>query len=350
MTQEQFTQLLAAIKGEHTALTPAFIIDSPWLPNWANMTIMDYFSSEEKWYQAHLKAAKTFPDAIFIPGFWSEFGMCTEPSAFGARCVFPEDEFPHAHKVIETSADISRLAKPRPDRDGLLPFMIKRLEHLRTAMEKEGHHILFSVSRGPLNIASYLMGTTEFLMTLMSEPVKAHQLIRLITDFLHEWHDHQVKCFDSIQGIMLLDDIIGFMSGEQFREFGLPYFTELFDRKMPVRLLHNDAPCRESAPMLNEMGVNLFNMGVDISLTDLAEQTGNRVCLMGNLPPRDVLASASAEAIRKSTQDMLGQTSRTMKLLPSCGGGMPPGVSSENILTFMETVKQHNYGEIQRNH
>jgi len=26
---------------------------------------------------------------MFLPGFWSEYGMCTEPSAFGARCSFP---------------------------------------------------------------------------------------------------------------------------------------------------------------------------------------------------------------------------------------------------------------------
>lgn len=36
--------LLAVINGEQIAPVPTgFIIDSPWLPNWAGYSIMDYF-------------------------------------------------------------------------------------------------------------------------------------------------------------------------------------------------------------------------------------------------------------------------------------------------------------------
>ncbi|MBN2762787.1 MAG: hypothetical protein JXR41_06835, partial [Bacteroidales bacterium] len=97
MTDNQWEQLLKVINGE--VLTPmpvGFIIDSPWLPNWAGMNILDYFSNDELWFNANKKAIETFPSCIFLPGFWSEFGMCTEPSAFGAPGRFPTNEFPHA--------------------------------------------------------------------------------------------------------------------------------------------------------------------------------------------------------------------------------------------------------------
>lgn len=339
MTREQWNQLLSTIQGSGQENLAAFIIDSPWLPNWAGISISDYFSSEELWYQAHLKAAKTFPQAVFLPGFWSEFGMCTEPSAFGARCTFPENEFPHAHKLLYSSRDIDRLIVPKVNQDGLLPFMIKRLQHYRKAMEMEGHEILISVSRGPLNIASYLMGTTEFLMTLLMEPERAHQLIRMITDFLHQWHDYQKKCFPEIEGILLLDDIIGFMSREQFVEFGLPYFKELYDRPRSLKFLHNDAPSKESASLLQEMGVNLFNMGVDVSLGELAGLTNNQVGLLGNLPPRDVLAADAPEEVFRKTRLLIESVNPEMRVVFSCGGGMPPGVSSENLDAFISAVK-----------
>ncbi|MDO9154543.1 MAG: hypothetical protein Q7U47_12720 [Paludibacter sp.] len=38
------------------------------------------------------------------------------------------------------------------------------------AIESAGHKIRFSVSRGPLNVASFLMGTTEFLTLMMMDP------------------------------------------------------------------------------------------------------------------------------------------------------------------------------------
>ena len=340
MTDKQWQTLLSVIKGEEFKTYPTgFIIDSPWLPNWAEMKVMDYFSSEEMWYQAHLKAANTFSDTIFLPGFWSEFGMCTEPSAFGARCIFPENEFPHAHKVINELSDIDKLALPNPSRDGLLPFMVKRLEHYRAEMENNGHRIRFSVSRGPLNIASYLMGTTEFLMSMMMDAPKCHALLRIITDFLIQWHDLQKKLFPEIDGIFMLDDIIGFMGREQFEEFGLPYFKELYNRPLAIKFLHNDAPCIESAPLLPDMGVNLFNMGIDVNIPELIEVTNNKLAFLGNLPPRDVLAAGTADEVFAKTKELIKSFDNKNHIILSCGGGMPPEVTSENIAAFIRASK-----------
>ncbi|MDD4646382.1 MAG: uroporphyrinogen decarboxylase family protein, partial [Bacteroidales bacterium] len=206
----------------------------------------------------------------------------------------------------------------------------------RPLIEQSGEQIRFSVSRGPLNIASYLMGTSEFLTLILMEPDKAHQLIRLITDFLIEWHDLQKKTIDSIDGIFMLDDLIGFLSREQFEEFGLPYFKELYNRKLSVKFLHNDAPCRESAPLLGDMGINLFNMGIDITLNELRELTGDKITLMGNLPPRDVLAAGTPHEITLATSDMIKGLNNRQQILPSCGGGMPPNVTTEKIRAFVD--------------
>ena len=50
--------------------------------------------------KSNLKAVNSFPDVWFMPGFWSEYGMCTEPSAFGSRMIFLENNLPHAEKIL----------------------------------------------------------------------------------------------------------------------------------------------------------------------------------------------------------------------------------------------------------
>jgi hypothetical protein len=95
MTDQQWDVLKRTIQGETSTSPPVgFIIDSPWLPNWCGLRIIDYFSNDDLWFEANLRAINDFPEVLFLPGFWSEFGMCTEPSAFGARCTFPPNEFP----------------------------------------------------------------------------------------------------------------------------------------------------------------------------------------------------------------------------------------------------------------
>jgi uroporphyrinogen decarboxylase len=343
MTDQQWDDLKAVIRGEILSPLPVgFIIDSPWLPNWYGMDILDYFSSDALWLEANLKAIQSFPDVLFLPGFWAEYGMCSEPSAFGARAAFPQNEFPHAFPCIASPEEIASLRVPDPVKDGLGPLMLNRLKLNQPAMEKAGHRIRFSVSRGPLNIASYLMGTTEFMMALMTHPAEVHLLLRKITDYLLGFHRHQAALFPSIGGMMLLDDIIGFISGEQFVEFGLPYFRELYDCGMTVKFLHNDASCMESVQFLPEMGVNLFNMGFDTDLNQLKELTQNKVCMLGNIPPRDVLARGTAEQVKEATLQLINGLSDPSRVICSCGGGIPPGVSSENLAIFIETVKSYH--------
>jgi len=342
MTDHQWDTLLKIVRGETVMPLPVgFIIDCPWLPNWYGINILDYFSNDELWLKANLKAINEFPDVMFLPGFWSEFGMCTEPSAFGVRCTFPPNEFPFAHKVINSSDDIDSLPQPNPKTDGFLPFILNRLKLARPKIEAAGHKIRFAIARGPLNIASYLMGSTEFLTTMMMEPEKAEMLVKKITVYLKDWLHLQMETFPTIDGIFMLDDIIGFMAAEQFKEFGLPYFKELFDANVAVKFLHNDAPCKESAPFLPEMGVNLFNMGFDVTLNELKGLTQNKVALLGNIPPRDVLASGTPEQVTKVTSDLITSLKDKSRVIMSCGGGMPPGVSTKNIMAFMDAVKAH---------
>ena len=124
------------------------------------------------------------------------------------------------------------------------------------------------------------------------------------------------------------------MNRDQFEEFGLPYFKELYNRPLSVKFLHNDAPCRESAPLLQGMGINLFNMGIDITLNELRGIIGNMITLMGNLPPRDVLAAGTPGQVEGAAKEMISGLYDIRRILPSCGGGMPPNVTSENIRAF----------------
>jgi uroporphyrinogen-III decarboxylase len=211
MKNEQWEKLVAVINGKVIEPLPVgFIIDSPWLPGWAGISALDYYSSEQMWFDANLKAVKQFPQVIFMPGFWSEFGMCTEPSAFGSKCSWQLNEMPYAEKILTDIKSAGSLSKPNPKKDGLLPFALNRLKHYQEQIERQGHGIKFAVSRGPLNIASFLAGSTEFLMAVRTDPDEVHKLLGTITDFIIDWLEVQIETFPSIDGVFVLDDIVGF--------------------------------------------------------------------------------------------------------------------------------------------
>jgi uroporphyrinogen decarboxylase len=229
---------------------------------------------------------------------------------------------------------------PDPHTDGLLPFMLNRLKWARPRLEDLGHQIRFSVSRGPLNIATFLMGTTKFLMMLGTDPERTHKLLRVINTFLMDWHARQRQAVDSIDGMLVLDDIVGFISEKDYKEFAMPYFKELFAAPVAVKLFHNDADFRQSVKYYGEMGANLYNPGIQMSMPELQSATGHKLAILGNVPPRDVLAKGTPDDVRAAVRKLLAETAgdRT-RLIASCAGGMPPGVTTANLRAFIESVR-----------
>jgi uroporphyrinogen-III decarboxylase len=340
----QWNTVLDVIQGKRLpALPTGFIVDCPWLPGWYGVGMLEYFTSDECWFAANKRAIETFPDTIFLPGFWAEYGMCTEPSAFGAKCRWHATNMPHAEKILKDLAEVDSLSKPNVRTDGLLPFVIQRLRNTQLQIEALGHQIKFAVARGPLNIASFLYGTTELMMAMMTEPYRCHNLIQLITDFLVDWIRYQKEQFPGIEGILLLDDIIGFVGDQQCREYVLPYVSQIygaFDAR--VKFLHNDANGLVSAPYLTEMGVNLINYSFEHSIGELRAKTNNQVAILGNIPPRDVLAAGTPHDVQEAVKKMITDLGDSSRLILSCGGGMPPDVPTENIQAFISASKTTN--------
>lgn len=344
MRNSSWDDLVRLIEGKKLNYQPAgFLIDSPWIPGWYGISTIDYYSSDDLWMKANLKAINTFPEAWFVPGFWSEFGMCTEPSAFGSRMIFLENTLPHAERILAGTDQVDSLPQPNVKTDGLLPFMINRLRLNEKAIRDADHQIRFSIARGPLNIASFLMGTTEFMLALAMDPEGSHKLLKKITNFICDWISLQKECFPSIEGVLILDDIIGFVGEIEFNEFVIPYLKRIFScTGAKVRFLHNDAEGLITAKSLKEMNINMFNFSFNHTMGEIRELAGPEVILLGNIPPRDVLAAGTPQQVDEAVKKAFGEITSYDRIVWSAGGGMPPDVRNENIHSFMNAVKKYS--------
>jgi len=333
MTDLQWHVLHEVLAGRQVEPLPVgLIIDCPWLPGWAGMSILDYLTDDRLWLKANLSAVEQFPDVLFLPGFWAEYGMCTEPSAFGAKCIWPENDFPFAAKMLADYADIGRLKKPNCRTEGMCPFVIKRLQHCQQAIESRGHRIRFASCRGPMNIATFLLGHTETLLGVKTNPQQIHKLLEIITEFLVDWLRWQAAAVPSIDGLLVLDDLIGFLGEADFQQFALPYFKQIAaSLEVRVKALHNDCHGIITARHLSEMGFNLLNFSFEHSLGQMRQAAGDSVTLLGNIPPRDVLAQGTPDDVKRSVGEALGSLPDKRRLILSCGGGTPPGVPTANI-------------------
>ncbi|NOZ49001.1 MAG: uroporphyrinogen decarboxylase, partial [Chloroflexi bacterium] len=276
----------------------AFIVDSPWLPGYADTHILDFFLLPDKWYEIYHGLRDRFPDAVWIPGFWVEYGMAAEPSAFGARVLFHANRPPSIEPLI---TDISHWAQaPVPDVEeaGFMPLALRRYEHAEARLQAEGLGIKMVAARGPMVTAAWVMGVTDLMMGMVTHPKEVSQFLETITTTIINWLHAQLKRLKAPEGILLLDDIVGMISVEHYNELVAPHLQRIFDEfEGLIRVYHNDTPCAHLYPALTEANFDVFNFSHEADIAVVKAQMGHRVALMGNVPPLGVGVRAGPDVV-----------------------------------------------------
>jgi len=350
MNSDQIRQLEETVNGTNSKVHVAFIADSPWIPGYCGHSFLDYYARNDVFINDNRKILKDFPDAIFVPGWWVEYGMAAEPSGFGAPVCFFEDNMPHMHPLTEDLEKavefFSEMRMPDPSRDGLMPFMLNQQRMYRPLLEAEGQENYMVCARGPFTVASHLFTVTQLLMLLMIDPEGADKLLRKTTDCVKLWLEAQLEAVGTAKAIMVLDDVCGYFSPEDFTRLCMPYMKEIFASFPELRhYFHNDYTSDSCYPYLAEMGVEVFNFTHLQDIGESRKKAGSGVVLMGNVPPMLLLGN-DPEAVYNETRTVIDKyvaaAGSHRGLLLSTGGGLPMGARKENIDAVLAAARDFN--------
>jgi uroporphyrinogen-III decarboxylase len=337
MRPEQWQLFKAVAKGGAVARPPvALIVDSPWIPGYLGLGHMDYFFDAEAWFQANHRIAEEFPDAIFFPSWWAEFGMAIEPTAFGSRVCWHDDQPPSIAPSLPTLDSIPAI--PDPQHDGLMPVALHRYHTMKRRIFDAGYTIPVVAARGPLCLASFLRGVTEFMMDLVENPEGAHRLLEVTTETVIAWLRAQAAVVGaSVEGIFVLDDIVGMLSRTRYLEFAQPYLRRITDAFPPgwVKVYHNDANVRPFLAELSGAGFDVLNWSYDLDVSQAIEKTAGGMTLMGNVPPLDVGVRGTPSDVREAAAAVLAKAAGHPLIL-SFGGGVSMGTPGENVRALIE--------------
>jgi uroporphyrinogen-III decarboxylase len=327
---ERFKQ--AARLEEPDQVPVAFIVDSPWLPGYAGINTLDFYLLPDKWYDIHRGLLDRFPDAVWVPGFWVEYGMAAEPSAFGAKITFHHDSPPSIEPVTTDPSLWADAPVANPQEDGFMPLTLRLYKHAEERLQAEGLGIKMVAARGPMVTAGWVMGITDLMMGLITQPKEISRFLDTLTTSIIRWLQAQLDQLHEPEGIMLLDDIVGMVSLEHYNEFVAPLLRRIFDEfEGLIRIYHNDTPCAHLYPAFAETNFDVFNFTHKADIAEVKSTMGHRVALMGNVPPLDVGVRESPEVVAQSAKSCLDKAALGGGMILSVGGGVSPGMPAENM-------------------
>jgi len=334
---------IAAHLGTPPQVPVALIVDSPWLPGWAGIDTRDYFLFPEKWLEVNNNLLTRFPDAVWIPGYWVEYGMAGEPSAFGAKVRFYPDRPPAIEPILADLEFWSQVKPVHPLEDGLMPLVLRLYQKMDHRLSAEGTPIRMVAARGPLAVASWLVGISALMEGLVMQPEIASKLLETVTTSLISWLQAQLDCLNQPEGILVLDDLVGMVSPRTYSSQVAPHLQRLFSAfDGLVRIYHNDTPCPRLLEPLAEAGCDVFNFSHEMDITEVKDKMGKRVSLMGNVTPLDLGVRGTPEEVYKAAFSCLEKAAPGGGMILSFGGGVSPGTPSENIDALLKAARDWN--------
>ncbi len=332
---------LAAQLGEPDQVPVALIVDSPWLPGYAGVDTRDYFLFPDTWLDINMGLLERFPDAVWIPGFWVEYGMAAEPSAFGAKVHFHADRPPSIEPLIADLGFWADVKPANPREDGLMPLVLRLYEVMEERLQAEGLGITMVAARGPMTVAAWLVGMTPLMLGLVASPNLVTPVLDMVTTTIVRWLYAQLSALRRPEGILLLDDLVGMVSKRHYRELIHPHLHRIFDEfEGLIRIYHNDTPCPHLLGSLAEANFDVFNFSHEIDIGQAKAQMGHRVALMGNVPPLDVAVRGTAAEVMDWARTCLDKAAPGGGLILSLGGGVSPGTPAENIDALLRAARE----------
>jgi uroporphyrinogen decarboxylase len=325
--------------GTADRVPAALIVDSPWLAGYAGIDTLDYFLREDVWLRINRDLLERFPDVAWIPGFWIEYGMAAEPSAFGARVIWHHNRPPSLEPVRGGLAAVADIEPPDPREHGLMPLVLQRYANLEARLLPEGIRIKMVAARGPFAVANWVLGASGLMLALTEQPDTIARFLDTVTTTIIAFLRAQLDTLREPEGILLLDDLVGMISPQMFEQFARPLFSRIFaEFDGLIKVLHNDTPCMHLVKPFATLSFDVFNFShaMDIGIVQAAMPG---IALMGNVPPYTVMAEGTSAQVEQSARECIRKTGGR-ELILSAGGGVSPGTPASAIDALVRVVSQ----------
>lgn len=173
-----------------------------------------------------------------------------------------------------------------------------------THIYNEGHLDGLGYLLGPLETAATMMNYTNFSVGIYDSPVLLHKLLDIITDGLIYSLIEQQKINGKLKRVFMCDHMSHQVSRAVFDEFCFPYYKRIFDEfPEAVKIYHNEGNLLHIADEVLDFGANIIHFGV--STTKLKDVLRNKVILMGNLDPIEIMLKGNEEIVYEKQCNVL---------------------------------------------
>lgn len=271
--------------------------------------------------------------------------LYTQAEAMGAKVRYPADETAYLDQpAIDDVSQISVLRPADPYKDGNLP---QHIEAMKIAVEQVGKEVTVTGAvTGPFTNAAFLVGPEQLVRLVGKNPQAVHELCEISLETAINYSKAVIDCgcTPSLTDAMSSCAIIG---PKQFREFSLPYLKRLIDyihSRDKAVTLHICGKTSKIWESMVEAGADCISIDNAASLLEAKQKVGDRVRLMGNVKPSEIMLQGTPADVRKAVFECVRDAYDSPKgLIIASGCSLPTETPFTNIDAMLDAVREIGY-------
>jgi len=281
----------------------------------------------------------------------------------GDRTVFPYDDLPMHHpRKKQAPPSISEFdPESIPEEVDFIPVSQGLKFHFNhqhqydifdiTSKKAGDKYSIHGEVTSPFDYFLYLFGFKNALMYLIQEPSKPKEILQRYTEGVKKIALEQTKL--GVDAIKISSPFAGegFISPKFYREFVLPYETQIA-RAVRSRGIHaythTCGAINDRLEMMLEAGISGLEcldpppLG-NVRLADAKKRVGDRVFLKGNIDPVNVLLFGNVEAVEKDARHRIDVGKPGGGFILSTACSIAPHTKRENIQVLVQVVDETGY-------
>ncbi len=193
--------------------------------------------------------------------------------------------------------------------------------------------------RGPVTLATSIMGVENFIFLVLDEPELAKRFSDTITRVLFKYMDlYEREAGEKTVGFSFFDDDCALMTPEMYTLFGYPILKAVFERTSPgindVRYQHSDSDMKHLLPILAKLNLTGCNFGPTLTVREIREQMPN-TRIEGQLAPFTFMRNDEEAIIAEVKRDCEMAKEKDARGLSLSTAG---SINNGSLLTSMRAV------------
>ncbi|MHB1190657.1 MAG: uroporphyrinogen decarboxylase family protein [Armatimonadota bacterium] len=241
-----------------------------------------------------------------------------------------------------TRETLNSLPSLDPKKDGRMPVLIEAIKRIKDELGDTA--AVVGRTEAPFSSVALLYGIEETMMLPLTDPELLVETLKYFTDVQTMFGLAQREAGADAVWFGDCNASGHLMSEKYYEEYAMPYVTQVvkeYDKAGLWSIYHASEEKEGHLKLMAASGISALSVGPGLDMSKAKAAVGDKVCIIGNLDPINVLMTGTPELVKSEAKRIMEIGKQNGGYIFNTGEMVPRDVPAENMEAMIRTAREN---------